>query len=382
MTCQDGLAGAVQPNAVQALLARARRDVDEGLLPSCQLALAHDGEVVAAETFGAPAGSRYLTFSVTKAFTAALAWMLVGDGRLTVDTRVADVVPEFAANGKDAVTVEHLLTHTAGFPRAPMRPEEGVDRHSRVERLASWRLDWPPGTQTTYHATSAYWALAEVVDRLTGSDFRRVFADRVAAPLGVPRLELGVPVGCQSDVLPVVAVGSVEDGAQTLGDKVAETGEHFLLRFNEPDVMAAGVPGAGAVGTAADVAMFYQALLHNPGALFDADVLADATGNVRNRLVDPLFGCPANRTFGLVVAGDDGNASVRGFGRYVGPRAFGAQGVGGQIAWADPDTGWSFCYLTNGLDVDIVGSFTRSAKLAGLAARCATGVAGDYRLGS
>jgi CubicO group peptidase (beta-lactamase class C family) len=54
----------------------------------------------------------------------------------------------------------------------------------------------------------------------------------------------------------------------------------------------------------------------------------------------------------------------------VSSRSFGAQGVGGQIAWADPATGASFCYLTNGLDADVVASFTRSAKIAGLAGRC------------
>jgi CubicO group peptidase (beta-lactamase class C family) len=80
---------------------------------------------------------------------------------------------------------------------------------------------------------------------------------------------------------------------------------------------------------------------------------------------------PANRSLGLVVAGDDGNSISRGFGRSVGPRTFGAMGVGGQIAWADPDSGLSFGYVTNGLDVDVVGSFMRSAKIAGLAARAA-----------
>jgi CubicO group peptidase (beta-lactamase class C family) len=132
------------------------------------------------------------------------------------------------------------------------------------------------------------------------------------------------------------------------------------------------VPGAGAVGSAADVALYYQALLHPPADVFDPAVIADATGNVRNRLMDQLMGCPANRTLGLVVAGDDGHALVRGFGRSAGPRAFGAMGVGGQIAWADPDSGVSFSYLTNGLDVDVAASWKRSAKLAGLAARAFT----------
>jgi len=351
-----------------ALVARARRDVDDGLLPSCQLAVGHAGELVLDETFGAPASSRYVTFSVTKAFVGALAWLLIGDGTLSDTTRVADVVPGFAGNGKGDVTIEHLLTHTAGFPRAPMRPEEGADRAARVERMATWRMDWPAGTQTEYHATSAYWALVEVIDRVAGTDFRALFAERIGGPLGLTTLTLGTtdPAG----VATIEAVGDAGDG-KTLGDHVKETGEQFLLRFNEPEVMAAGVPGAGGVARAADVALFYQSLLHDKQGLWQGEVLADATGHVRNRLIDPLFKVPANRTLGLVVAGDDEHAIVRGFGRGNSARAFGAQGVGGQIAWADPESGLSFCYLTNGLDADVVGSFTRSAKLAGLAARCA-----------
>ncbi len=364
------LCEAVDADAVDALVARARRDVDQGVLPTCQLALAHHGELAMFETFGAAPGARYVTFSVTKAFTAGAVWLLLGDGRLSEQTRVCDVIPEFAANGKEAVTVEHLLTHTAGFPRAPMRPEEGADRARRVQRFATWRLDWPPGTQTMYHATSAYWVLAELIDRVTGTDFRALFADGVAAPLGLPRLQIGVPVGQQDDIVDLVLVGDAEEAVETLGDRVKETGERHLLRFNEPDVRAAGVPGAGAVADAGDVALYYQALLHNPDGLWDARVLADATSHVRNSLVDPLMNVPANRTLGLVVAGDDGMALHRQFGKTVGPRTFGAAGVGGQIAWADPDSGLSFCYLTNGLDADVVSSFTRSAKLAGLAGRC------------
>ncbi|HWB65442.1 MAG TPA: serine hydrolase domain-containing protein [Mycobacteriales bacterium] len=355
--------------SINALLGRARRDVDEGVLPSCQLALACDGEVVAAATFGAPDGSRYVTFSVTKAFSAGLAWLLIGDAAVSDQTRVAEVVPEFGSNGKHVVTIEHLLTHTAGFPRAPMRPEEGVDRERRLERFASWRLDWAPGSQTEYHATSAYWPLVEVVERVTGSDFRQVFAERIAAPLGLRGLSLGAAMGQQNDVMPVCAVGDATGAAETLGDRLRETGAGFLLRFNEPEVLAAGVPGAGAVATASDVALYYQSLLGPDDAVWPRDVVRDATSNVRNTLVDPLFNHPANRTLGLVVAGDD--PLMRGFGRSVGPRAFGAMGVGGQIAWADPDSGLSFCYLTNGLDADVVGSFQRAAKLAGLAGRCA-----------
>jgi CubicO group peptidase (beta-lactamase class C family) len=219
--------------------------------------------------------------------------------------------------------------------------------------------------------------LAELVDRVTGRDFREVFADRVAGPMGLPRLQLGVPAGEQDGVLDVVLVGDAATAAEGLADRVAETNADNLLRFNEPEVRAAGVPGAGGIASAGDVAMFYQGLLHDDAGVFDAAVLADATGHVRNTLNDPLYNVPANRTLGLVVAGDDGQAVVRQFGRSTSPRAFGASGVGGQMAWADPETGLSFCYLTNGLDEDVVASFTRSAKLCGLAARCARPAAAD-----
>lgn len=363
---------AIDPAGLEALVARSRRDVADGTLPSCQIALAHDGELIVSETFGAPSDARYVTFSVTKAFSAAIAWLLIGDGVLADSTRVAEVVPEFGANGKQDVTIEHLLTHTAGFPRGPMRPEEGVDRDLRVKRLESWRLDWEPGSQTEYHATSAYWALVEVIDRLVDGDYRQVFAKRVAEPLGIPGLTLGTPEDQQAGIMPVVTCGDTAEGKEGLGDRVAETGENFLLRFNEPEVLAAGVPGAGAVATAADIALFYQALLRNPGEAWMPDVLNDATSHIRNVHLDPLFNVPANRTLGLVVAGDDGKSLSRGFGRSVSPRAFGAMGVGGQVAWADPVSGLSFGYLTNGLDVDVVGSFMRSAKIAGLAARAWT----------
>lgn len=360
----------IDPAAVDALLARSRRDVEDGTLPSCQVALALDGELVASETYGAPADARYVTFSVTKAFSAAVAWLLLGDGLMTDQTRVAEVVPEFAANGKQDVRIEHLLTHTAGFPRAPMRPEEGADRELRCKRLESWRLDWEPGSQTEYHATSAYWALVEVIDRLVDGDYREVFRSRITGPLGLPGLTLGTPVDAQGDVVEIATCGAADGAKEGLGDRVAETGESFLLRFNEPAVLAVGVPGAGAVASAADIALFYQALLHNTGEVFRPDVLADATGNVRNRMPDALMNVDANRTLGLVVAGDDGNSLSRGFGKWTSPRAFGAMGVGGQVAWADPVSGLSFGYVTNGLDVDVVGSFLRSAKIAGLAAKC------------
>ena len=129
------------------------------------------------------------------------------------------------------------------------------------------------------------------------------------------------------------------------------------------------MPGGGGVTRAAELALFYQGLLTNPDNLWDADVLADATANVRNVFPDPWFRSPANRTLGLVVAGDDGNAHMRmNFGRTVSAHAFGHAGAGGQIAWADPASGISFCYLTNGLDAHVLREARRGLALSSRAA--------------
>lgn len=150
--------------------------MDAGLLPSVQLALAQDGEVLVNEAFGAATTTetRYVMFSCTKAVVAGAVWQLIGSGDLDVSRAVAAYVPEFATNGKDGVTVEQVMLHTGGFPRASLGPPEWASRPARLERFARWRLIWEPGTRCEYHPTSAHWVLAEIVERLAGEDFRTV----------------------------------------------------------------------------------------------------------------------------------------------------------------------------------------------------------------
>ncbi|MGH3368970.1 MAG: serine hydrolase, partial [Nocardioidaceae bacterium] len=149
-----------------------------------------------------------------------------------------------------------------------------------------------------------------------------------------------------------------------------EVTDTHLLAFNLPEIRAVGVPGAGAVMRAADLALFYQRLLHDPDGIWPPDVRNDATGNVRNSFGDALFSMPANRTLGLVQAGADGLGFLRGFGYSASPRAFGHNGAGGQVAWADPATGLSFAYVTNGLDANVIRQFRRGMSLSTKAGEC------------
>jgi CubicO group peptidase (beta-lactamase class C family) len=362
--------------AMHALVARARREIDTGLLPSCQLAVAHRGEVVLDVTLGdATPDSRYVIFSCTKALVASAIWLLIGDDRLEPTARVAEIIPEFATNGKEVVTVEQLLVHTSGFPRAPLGPPDWYSREARLARFAKWRLDFEPGTAFEYHPTAAHWVLAEVIERVSGTEYREFVGSRILEPLGLDRLALGVPVDRQADVAPLSGRGEAatpDELEAAIGVRelpITEVTEEVLLGFNEPANLELGVPGGGAVSSAADLARFYQALLDDPGDVWARDVRLDGITEIRNRFPDAR-GVPANRTLGLVVAGDDGQSAARGFGYTVSAAAFGHNGAGGQIAWADPATGLSFAYLTNGLDRNVLREWRRTSGLASRAARC------------
>lgn len=367
----------VDPAAVAALLERAQSEVDAGRLPSCQLAIARDGPLALWTTLGdAAPESRYVIFSCTKALVAGAVWILVGDGRLDVSRRVAELIPEFGTNGKDVITVEQVMLHTSGFPHAPFRALDWDDRERRLARFGSWRCNWEPGTRFEYHPTSAHWVLAELIERCAGIDYRVFVREQLTEPLGLTGLQLGVPDDEQRDINALVATGeppAPEELEAVLGVTSlpnTEVTKDALLSFNDARMRAVGVPGGGAVSTAADLALYYQALLHDPLGIWKPELLRDVTSNVRNLFPDYL-GTPANRTLGLVVAGDDGKSHLRGMGHTVSPAAFGHDGAGGQIAFADPASGLSFCFLTNGLDQHQLREWRRTSALASRAGECA-----------
>lgn len=361
-------------DAVSALRARLQREVDEGLVPACQFALARDGELLTQETFGeTPEDVRFLTYSATKGVFVSLVWQLIGEGLLDPDAPVADLWPEFAAHGKGVVTLDHVLLHTAGLPYARLDVSTLGDRAARVQQMQDWSPVYEPGSRFEYHALSAHWILAELVARVTGQDYRVALRERILDPLGLTRLELGVPEERQGGILSLQQTGAFptpEEIRAVLGVDsldLPEEAQLDLTFLDLPQVRAAGVPGGGAVSDAASLALFYQAVLHDPEGLWDPAVLKDATTVIRNDLPHPLFGS-ATRTRGLEVAGEGPSAFYRIGGGATSPQAFGHGGAHGQIAWADPVSGLSFAFLTNGGDQHFIREFGRGVELNALAA--------------
>jgi CubicO group peptidase (beta-lactamase class C family) len=359
----------IDTSKLDALFTRAEKEVREGLLPSMQIAVARHGRVASMRTLGrvvrggvegpADDDTMYVIFSATKAITSSAAWLLIAAGKLQLDARVAALIPEFGDNGKGAVTVEQLFTHTSGFPQAPFEPLDWDDRAARRERLRSWRINWEPGTRFEYHPTSSMWVIAELVERAADMPFRDFVRARIAQPLGLPDLWLGLPAEQNARVADLVPAGELpsDDELRALGFPIIPVGEvteEALLRFNQPAVRAVGVPGGGGITTAADLALFYQALLHGglPGGetVWQPSTLAMARQVRSGGLKDPFFRQLANRGLGIIIAGDAPARTFRGFGHTGSALTFGHNGAGGQLAWVDPESGVSLAYVTNGLD--------------------------------
>lgn len=383
----------LNPDKVQALFDRAERDVKEGVLPACQLAIARNYKIAAMKTFGRavqggvekPATDEtvFVAMSATKAVTSSALWLLIQEGKVSVSDRIVKYVPEYGTNGKETTTLEHLLIHTAGIPTAPGSFKDWGDHKRRLERFAQWKPVNPPGETFFYHIHANYWPIAEAIERITGKRLGDFVRERIAEPLGLPDLRLGLPRPTQSRMADVKWVGepAKDEEYQKLGvtpprASLASITEDAVLEMNDPQMRETDFPAGGLMTTAGDIALFYQALLNDGQArdgtrIWQSEMLREARRIRSGDKIDPARGIKANRALGIVIAGDDGKANLRGFGRTNSPEAFGHPGFGGQIGWADPASGISFSYLTNGYDRNDLREGRRGVAVCSLAGACA-----------
>jgi CubicO group peptidase (beta-lactamase class C family) len=139
--------------------AAARRLLPSGAYSAVALAVSRHGALAHARCFGTtrygggePVTDRRLfaIASVSTPVAAAAVMLLVEQGRLRLGTPVAELVPAFGRNGKAGVTLEHLLTHTAGIDEHVVGALPCATREEHYERLHRAPLRWPPGSRVAY----------------------------------------------------------------------------------------------------------------------------------------------------------------------------------------------------------------------------------------
>ena len=296
---------------------------------SAGLANADTGQQVSDQT-------TFVLFSSTKPLAAACLYMLRERDRLSWDDPVAKHWPEFGKQGKEAVTIGHILTHRGGFPETPknLRWQDWSDWDKVARAMEDVTPTFPAGEVLAYHPINYGWVIAELVRRIDGRPFDEFFNQELTGPLGMDNTHVGLPASLEDNVS---RIHLLEDDADPNG---------YVPIFNEPEVHQSIVPGAGGIATAGDLARFY-AMMERGGSLDGVRILGPNTVKEVTSLqvegTDATIGQFARRSLGLVL-GDERMGASRG-----NPiNTFGHGGAGTSVGWADPDSGLAVGYITNG----------------------------------
>lgn len=281
-----------------------------------------------ARNFGAAKGAEpvFLLASITKPMTAAVVMTLVDEGKLSLDDPVTRFFPAFTGDGRETITVRHLLTHTGGLPDMLADDESLRARHAPLSEYAAGAIKAPlkfkPGSQYSY-ASMGILLSSQIAEKLTGKPIAVLAEERLFKPLGMHRTAFGLRGRDNADtVASQAAPAMTESGKATWAS----------WNWNSAYWRNLGAPWGGALGSAADIARFYDEFLFQRGRVLK--VATEEQMKVNNS--------PAGvKASGL---GFDLPPSVGS--PACGPNTFGHNGSTGTLSWADPDTGTICVVLT------------------------------------
>src|SRR6266571_4044006 len=308
----------------------------------------------------------FYNYSICKAPASTLVHMLVERGLFGYETRVAELWPEFAAHGKDKVTLRHVLTHTAGVPGIPLTttPEDLCEWDKMCAGIADQELWWEPGTKIGYHAYTFGYIVGELIRRATGKPISKVLAEEIAGPLGVgEELYFGMPRSEQH------RLARLEDAPLPPGFEMPQMPPDLPMfkaapmslmptaeLGNRTDILVADIPAGGKTSARA-IARMYAAMLGEVDGvrLVSAHRLAEV-------MASPVSG--PDEVFGHGVTTWALGYSVGIIGREPGTptTAIGIGGSGGSFAFGDAATGIAFALTKNRLTMDF-NAATEVARL-------------------
>jgi CubicO group peptidase (beta-lactamase class C family) len=332
-------------------------NLDNGKDVGASVSVIHDGEVVVdlwggtIDDAGTPWAEDTIinVWSTTKTMTALSALVLADRGELDLHAPVARYWPEFAAEGKEKVTVAHLLSHAAGLSgwQEPMEAADLYDWEKATARLAAQAPWWEPGTASGYHAITQGYLVGEVIRRITGRTVGTFFAEEIAHPLGA---DFHIGTGPEHDA----RVAKVIPPPDPLAAAAGLDHDSILYRtFTNPLMDAteswtepwrrAEIPAAGGHGNARSVAKV-QALLSHGGEIDGVRVLSpEGCERALEQQIsgpDVVFGLPM--TFGM---GYGLNSEALPIG--PNPRTCFWGGWGGSVVINDFDARLTVAYVMN-----------------------------------
>jgi CubicO group peptidase (beta-lactamase class C family) len=338
---ERGIAGGLHSGAQVYV---SRRDPGSGERSSVELILGEraPGEPMTADTL-------MLWLSSTKPVAAVALAQLWERGLLELDDPIARHVPEFAARGKDGITLRHALTHTGGFrllsfgwPQASW--EEIIDNICRARPEPRWE----PGTRAGYHMSSSWFILGEVVRRVDGRHFRHYVRQEIFEPLGMDDSWVGMPRARFAAYGRRIGRMYGTEAAAAGDGPVVPRGWH-----REPHVVGCS-PGGNGYGPIRELGRFYEMLLSR-GRLDGARILTPQsvealTATHRVGMIDRTFRRKLDWGLGFIINsrhyGED--LVPYGYGHHASRRTFGHSGFQSSTGFADPVHGLVVAAAVNG----------------------------------
>ncbi len=348
------------------MLSTVQRILEDGIARSehlgAQVYVSVNGKSIAELTIGesrigVPMSSDTLNLwmSAVKPVAAVALAQLVEQKRIAFDDRVAMHLPEFGVNGKEPITIAHLLTHTGGFRLLPdawlSLPYEQI-----IANICAMKLEprWVPGEKAGYHPRSSWFILGEIIRRLDGRTYDRYVRDMIFKPLGMSDSWIGLPRDRYDDYgLRIGAMFDTAKGAPRRNDP----------SFGVPsaDECANVFPGSNGRGPIRELGRFYEMLMSGgelDGArIFPSESVTTITSPQRVGMLDHTFRQVVDWGYGFLLnhsrATNDAIAPY-GYGDAASPETFGHSGAQSSCAFCDPQRKLVVAWVCNGMPGDAV----------------------------
>ena len=355
-------------DGVEAIWRAVERVYATGMHPGISMVLRRHGRVVLKRAIGhargngpGDAGERPVPmtpdtpvclFSASKAMAAMTVHLLSEHNELSLLDPVSHYVPAFGQNGKRDITIYQLLCHKAGIPTIPTRgldvPELLLDPKAILELIYRTEPD-RPGQHHAYHALTAGFVIADLVEKVSGESFRAYFRRHVSVPMGFDTLDFGARGRTLARVARNYVTGFRFDAGADLYLKraIGAPLRHAVEISNDPRYYRAVIPAGNGVGTADECSQFFQCLLdggrHGRRRIFQPLTVRKAIAEVGKPELDRSLMLPLRYSAGMMLGASP-------FGMY-GPdtaRAYGHLGFANIFGWADPERATSVALLTTG----------------------------------
>ena len=295
------------------------------------------------------ADAMFLLGSITKPICVTALMTFYDRGDFALDDPLKKFIPQFTGDGRERVTMQHLLTHVSGLP--DQLPENDALRKKHaglsefVDHAIRTPLNFAPGSKYQYSSMAILLA-CHVAERISGADILKLLDRSVFVPLGMKHSALGLGRFALDDMVPCQTERAAPESGG--GDPAARDWD-----WNSPYWRKLGAPWGGAHCSAADVGRFLAEFLHAKGAAVKPETAKRMATN--------------QNAAGLTPRGLGFNVGSAAGGPGCSEKTFGHTGSTGTLAWADPATE-TICVVLTSLPARAVQPHPRDLASARVAA--------------